>query len=116
MQAKRPVRNLSGQPGDLCVLPRSLSRICLAARQKVKVKNAADDVILEGGSGVRRLVISELDVHPGRAEQQHGMRAARAVLVVHRMATIQVRALRYAIRVARPERARRVGRIEPERV
>lgn len=44
------------------------------------------------------------------------MRAARAVLVVHRMATIQVRALRYAIRVARPERARRVGRIEPERV
>ena len=56
------------------ILPRGFS---LAAGQKVKVEYATDDLILQRG---RRLVIAELDVHPRRAEQQHG---ARAALKVH---------------------------------
>ena len=43
------------------------------------------------------------------------MRAAGAVLKVHGMAAVQVRAPRYAIRIARPQRARRVSRVQPER-
>ena len=44
------------------------------------------------------------------------MRAAGAMLEVHGVAAVQVRVLRYAICVARPQRARRIGRVEPERV
>ena len=115
MEAKGPVWYLSGQPSDLCILPRSLSRVSFTARQEVKVENASDDVILQRSSGVRRLVIAELDVHPGRAQKQHGVSSAGAVLEVHRMRAVQVRALRDAVRVPCPHRARRVGRVEPER-
>jgi hypothetical protein len=38
------------------------------------------------------------------------------VLKVHAIDTVPVRALRDGIRVARPQRARRPGQIEPERV
>ena len=52
--------------GDVCVVPRGLSRISLSAVQKVKVEYAIDDIILQRG---RRLVIAALDIHPRRAEQ-----------------------------------------------
>ena len=116
MEAKGPVRYLSGQPSDLCILPRSFSRVSFAARQKVKVENASDDVILQRGRGIRRFIIAELDVHPGRAEKQHGVGAAGAVLEVYRMRAVQVCAPRDAVRVPRPHRERRVGRVEPERI
>ena len=102
MQTKGPVRDLSGQPSDLRILPRSLSRVRLATRQKVKVEHAPDDVILECGSSVGGLVVAKLDIHPRRAEEEHGMGAGGAVLEVHRVNSVQVRIPRDAVRVACP--------------
>ena len=77
VQAKISIRHLSRQSGDLCILPRGVSWIGLVASQKVKVEYATDDVILQRG---HLFVIAELDVHPIRAEQRHGVRAALKVL------------------------------------
>ncbi len=118
MQAKRPIRHLSRRPDDLCVLPRHLGRVGLASSQKIKIKHAADDVILERSIGTIR-IRTKLDVHAGRAEEKDGVRAAPRtgpMLKVHRVAPVQVRAARDAIRVARPQRPRRVDHVEAERL
>jgi len=118
MQAKRPIRHLGRRPDDLCVLPRHLGRVGLASSQKIKIKHAADDVILERSIGAIR-IRTKLDVHAGRAEEKDGVRAAPGtgpMLKVNRVAAVQVRAARDAVCVARPQRARRVDNVEAERL
>lgn len=114
MQTKRPIWHLSWCPGDLRVLPRHLSRIALTAGQEVKVEYAADNVILESSTVT---VSANLHVHSGRTEEKDAMRGTTGTMLeVHRMVPVQVRSGRDPIRVTGPQRARRVGRVEAERI
>jgi hypothetical protein len=117
MQAKRPIRHLGWSANDLCVLPCRLCRVGLATSQEIEIEYATDDVVLERGSARARALAPNLHVHARRAAEEDGVRAAvRTVLKVHGVHAIQVRALRDAIRIARPQRARRVLRAEAERL
>jgi len=115
MQAKRPIRHLCRGPDDLCILPRYLCRLGLATSQKIKVKHAADDVILERSTDVIR---AKFDVHAGRAQEKDGVRATTigTMLNVNGVAAVQVRAAGDAISIARPHRARRVNHVQAERL
>jgi len=112
VQTKRPIWYLSRSPDDLRILPRHLSRIGLAPSQKVKVKYAANDVIFQRSAIA---ILANLDVHAGRAEEKDSVRAAGGTMLeIDGVAAVQVRALRNAIRVARPQRARRIHHVKPE--
>lgn len=118
METERPIRYFSWRPDDLRILPRDFGRVVLAASQKVEVEYAADDIVLKRRGAFHTVAAAaDLDVHAGGAEEEDGVRAARrAVLKVHRVVPVEVRAVRDAIRIARPQRARRVGRDESERL
>ena len=115
MQTERPIWHLSRCPSDLRILPRHLGRISLTASQEVKIEHAANDVILQRGRTLT--VAANLHVHPGRAEKKDAMCAAvGTMLKIHRVIAVQVRAARNPIRVTGPQRARRVCRVQPERL
>ena len=116
METERPIRHLGRCPDDLRVLLRDFGRLRFAARQKVKVEHAANDIIFERG-GVISAAVTDLDVHARGTEEEDGVRAALgAMLKVNWMGTIQVRSSRDAIRVACPHRERRVAEAERFRV
>ena len=124
MQAEGPIRHFGRRPDDLRILSRHLGRVVLAPSQKVKVKHAADDVIFERRAVLGAIISADLHIHARRTQQKDAVRATaaaamgtfRAMLKVHRVIPVQVRAARDAKRVAGPERARRVDRVEAERL
>ena len=117
MEPERPVRHLRRLADNIRILAHELGRVALAAREEVEVQHAPNDVVLERRPPrLLRVGVVQLDVHPVRVQEQHPMRARRAVLEVHRMVPVQVLAVREAVRVAGPQRARVVVRREAERV
>ena len=114
MQTERPVRDFRRSADDISILARDLGWVVLIASQEVEVKDAANDVVLEGRAKTLRVV--DLDVHAVRVGKEDTVRARLAVLKVDRVVSVQVLTLGHAIRVARPERAGVVVRREAERV
>ena len=114
MKTERPVWHLSRKSDDVCVLTGNLRRVALAAGEEVEVEHATNDVVLERRA--RTLSVVDLDVHTVGVSEEHAMCASRTVLEVDRVVPVQVRALRDAIRVARPKGARVVVPRETERV
>lgn len=95
------------------VLTRDLGGVFLAARQEVEIEHASDCVVLQ-----RRLAadLVDLDVDAVRVEQEHAMRASRAVLEVDGVRAVQVRALAHSVRIPVPEGAGQVVVGKTERV
>ena len=77
---------------DLSILPRHLGWIGLTASQEVKVKHAADGVIIQRGCTLT--IAADLHIHLRRAENMPVGAAIGTMLKVHRVVAVQAHPVR----------------------
>lgn len=114
VEAERPVRNLRRFTNNIGILTCHLGRVVLVSCKEVEIEDTANDIILERRASA--LSVVDFDIYTIRVREEDTMCARRAVLVVDRVVPVQVRTLRDAVCVARPERARVVVRRQAEAV